>query len=249
MATVFVWHEAAPASMVIPTRGLYQPGVHFENADTKRRFKNMLDGYDLTPMLQPLTPDMADDEMLLRFHTREYLDKVKTLSDAMGGEAGDFAPVAPGSNEIARLGVGGTVDAFEGVSSGLVDKAYALVRPCGQHAERDRGMGFCTFNNIAVAIKNAVAKQQVERVVVGDWDVHHGNGTKQAFYENADMLTISLHQDKLYPVYSGAFESRGSAAGEGFNLNLPLLPGSGAELSSTRWKKLICHRYIHTGRT
>ena len=103
--------------MVIPTRGLYQPGVHFENADTKRRFKNMLDGYDLTPMLQPLAPGMADDEMLLRFHTREYLDKVKTLSDAMGGDAGDFAPVAPGSNEIARLGVGGTVDAFEGMSN------------------------------------------------------------------------------------------------------------------------------------
>ena len=163
MATVFVWHEAAPASMVIPTRGLYQPGVHFENADTKRRFKNMLDGYDLTPMLQPLAPGMADDEMLLRFHTREYLDKVKTLSDAMGGDAGDFAPVAPGSNEIARLGVGGTVDAFEGMSN-VWSTRLTLVHPCGQHAERDRGMGLCTSNNIAVAIKNAVAKQQVEEL-------------------------------------------------------------------------------------
>ena len=109
-------------------------------------------------------------------------------------------------------------------------------------------MGLCTSNNMAVAIKSAVAKQQVERVVVVDWEVHHGNGTEQAFYENADVLTVSLHQDKLYPVYSGAFESRGSVADEGFNLNLPLLPGSGAELSSTRWKKLFCHRYIHTGR-
>ena len=205
----------------------------------------MLDVYDLTPMLQPLAPDMADDEMLLCSHTRAYLDKVKTLSDAMGGDAGDFA----GSNEIVRLGVGGTVAAFEGVLSGVLDKAYALVRPCGHHAERDRGMGFCTFNNIAVAIKNAVAKQQVERVVVVDWDVHHGNGAEQAFYENADVLTTSLHQDKLYPVYPGAFESRGSAAGEGFNLNLPLLPGSGGGAYLYATEKLFCHRYIHTGRT
>ena len=222
-----MWHETPPAAGVIPARGIVQPDVHAENAETKRRMKNMLDGYGITPLLEALEPHAVEDDVLLRFHTSAHLTRVRALSDGMGGDSGDFAPVGPGSDAIARLAVGSTIAAVYAVLSGRVRNAYALVRPPGHHAERDRGRGFCVFGNVAVAILDALARRQVERVAVVDWDVHHGNGTEQAFYENPDVLTISMHQDKLYPVDTGAFEDRGAGAGRGCNINVPLPPGSG----------------------
>jgi acetoin utilization deacetylase AcuC-like enzyme len=111
--------------------------------------------------------------------------------------------------------------------SGEVSNAYALTRPPGHHAERDRGRGFCIFNNIALAILEARAQGWVDRVAVVDWDVHHGNGTQQAFFEDPNVLTISIHQEMLYPVNLGKLEETGKGAGDGFNLNIPLPAGCG----------------------
>jgi acetoin utilization deacetylase AcuC-like enzyme len=113
------------------------------------------------------------------------------------------------------------------VVEGRVDNAYALVRPPGHHAERDRGRGFCIFGNVALAILNAKSRGLIERVAVVDWDVHHGNGTQSAFYSDPTVLTISIHQDGFYPMDSGSLDERGEGAGYGFNLNVPLPPGSG----------------------
>ncbi len=224
-----MWHFTGPASGSYAVKGDLQPGVHVENAETKRKLKNLLDAYDLTPQLRAIACAEASEEDLLRFHTPEYIARVQQLSDQGGGDAGEFTPMGAGSAEIARLGVGGTSAAIAAVAKGEVSNAYALVRPPGHHAERDRGRGFCIFNNIGLGIMSAIDAGLTDRVAVVDWDVHHGNGTQQAFYDRCDVLTISLHQDMLYPSDLGFPEELGEAAGEGFNINVPLPAGSGGE--------------------
>jgi len=233
MTTGFVWHERymwhdnGSATGLQPGRGQFQPGLHLESPETKRKLKNLLDAYEVTPQLANIDAITATDETLLRFHTPDYVQKVQDLSDHMGGDCGESALVGPGSAEIARLAVGGCSQAVSSVLTGKVANAYALTRPPGHHAERDRGRGFCIFGNVALSVLDALAHKQVERVAVVDWDVHHGNGTQQAFYDNADVLTISLHQEMLYPVNMGTLAEIGEGAGTGTNLNVPLPAGSG----------------------
>jgi acetoin utilization deacetylase AcuC-like enzyme len=128
---------------------------------------------------------------------------------------------------VARLAAGSCLEALVAVVEGRVANAYTLVRPPGHHAERDRGRGFCVFGNVALAVANAKARGLVQRVAVVDWDVHHGNGTQQSFYADPTVLTISIHQDDFYPANSGSLEERGEGPGHGYNLNVPLPPGSG----------------------
>ncbi len=223
----FMWHFNGPASGTYQVAGDLEPGVHVENAETKRKLKNLLDAYEVTPRLQALDVAEATDEDLLRFHTPEYVARVHQLSDGQGGDAGEYAPVGRGSAEIARLGVGGTSAAILAVAGGDVDNAYSLVRPPGHHAERDRGRGFCIFNNVGLGVMKAIDAGLVQRVAIVDWDVHHGNGTQQAFFDRPDVLTISLHQDMLYPVDLGGHDEIGDGDGRGFNINVPLPAGSG----------------------
>lgn len=223
----FMWHVNGPAFGTHQVSGDFEPGIHVENAETKRKFKNLLDAYGVTPQLEPIEFGEATDDDLLRFHTAEYIARVQELSDAQGGDAGEHAPVGRGSAEIARLGVGATSAAIAAVARGDVDNAYALVRPPGHHAERNRGRGFCIFSNISLGVMAAIDAGLVERVAVVDWDVHHGNGTQQAFYDRADVLTISVHQDMLYPVDLGRVDENGEGAGLGYNINVPLPAGSG----------------------
>ncbi len=233
MSTGFVWHERCmwhdpgPVSGVTPAGGVFQPGMFVENAETKRRLKNLLDAYEVTTQLTNLEVEPATDEMLLRFHTEPYLATVRKLSEGIGGDAGETALVGPGSDGIARLAVGGVYAAVRAVMTGEVSNAYSLCRPPGHHAERDRGRGFCLYNNIGVAVLEAQAQDLVGRVAVVDWDVHHGNGTQQAFYDTAEVLTISLHQEMLYPVDLGNLDEQGAGPGVGFNINVPLPAGCG----------------------
>ncbi len=245
MNTGFVWHERCmwhdpgPVTGVSPAAGAFQPGLFVENAETKRRLKNLLDAYEVTPQLQPLDVEPATDEMLLRFHTEPYLDRVRTLSEGVGGDAGETALVGPGSDEIARLSAGGVYSAIRAVQQGEVSNAYSLCRPPGHHAERDRGRGFCLYNNIGVAILEARAQGLVDRVAVVDWDVHHGNGTQQAFYESPDVLTISLHQEMLYPVDLGNLDEQGEGEGRGYNINVPLPAGCGGGASLLAMNEVV----------
>ena len=160
-----------------------QAWEHWENPDTKRRFNNLLEVSEFSEELVPLKPRSANLEQVLRFHTPEYVDRVRELSAADGGDAGEGAPFSHGGYEIALLAAGGTITAVDAVLDRNVDNAYALVRPPGHHAERDRGRGFCIFGNVAIAAMHALAERGIDKVATLDWDVHHGNGTQQAFYD------------------------------------------------------------------
>ena len=240
MATGFLWHEkymwhdtgsGAAANI--------EPDEHFENPDTKRRMKNLLDLSGLTDELVRLDPRMATEDELRRFHTDDYINRIRELSDAFGGSAGPNTPFGKGSYEIAKLAAGGTIVATEAVLSGQVDNAYALVRPPGHHAERDLGRGFCIFGNVALAAMHAREIWQVERIATIDWDVHHGNGTQQAFYDDPNVLTISIHQDGLFPADSGKVNERGIKEGENFNINIPLPAGSGRGAYSAAIERIV----------
>ena len=120
-----------------------------------------------------------------------------------------------------------------------MDNAYALVRPPGHHAERDTGRGFCIFANVAIAATHARQVRGLERVAVVDWDVHHGNGTEHAFYDDPSVLTISIHQDNNYPPNSGAMTDTGSGAGQGYNINVPLPAGSGVGAYVATFERVV----------
>jgi acetoin utilization deacetylase AcuC-like enzyme len=178
--------------------------------------------------MRDLRPLELDDAAIERVHTGEYVASFKALSDANGGALGDFAGFGPGSFEIAVASAGGVASAVRAVLDGEVNRAYALVRPPGHHAEPDRGRGYCLLANIPIAIETARVAQGVGRVAIVDWDVHHGNGAQRIYWDDPDVLAISLHQDRLYPVDSGSIEERGGDAATGANINIPIPAGAGA---------------------
>ncbi|AMA46905.1 class II histone deacetylase [Pseudomonas alabamensis] len=225
-----LWHSASQYALVLPVGGWVQPpsaAGHAESPETKRRLKNLMDVSGLTRRLDLRSAAPASEEDLMRVHPPHYLERFKALSDAGGGDLGDHAPIGPGSYEIAKLSAGLAMAAVDAVLKGEADNAYSLSRPPGHHCLPDHAMGFCMLANIPIAIEAAKARHGLGKVAVIDWDVHHGNGTQAVYYNRADVLTISLHQDGCFPPgYNGA-EDRGEGEGMGANLNIPLLPGSG----------------------
>ncbi len=224
------WHSGGNYALTVPVGGLVQPlaaGGLPENPETKRRFKNLLDVTGLAGDLDCRSAEPATYADLNRVHPDSYLSEFKHLSDAKGGEMGLRTPFGPGGYDIAALSAGLVKHALLSVLKGQLQNAYALSRPPGHHALPDWSNGFCLFNNIAVAIEAAKAEGLAARVAVVDWDVHHGNGTEAIFYDRDDVLTISIHQDRNYPLDTGQPEARGNGVGEGFNINIPLPPGAG----------------------
>jgi acetoin utilization deacetylase AcuC-like enzyme len=223
----YAWHDTGTGSGFMSAGGLVEPEMHGESPATKRRFRNLLDVTGLLDRCVQLRPRPATDEEILRLHTPDYVQRIKDLSAAGGGDGGELAPFGANGFEVAALAAGGALTATEAVMRGDVGNAYALVRPPGHHAERDLGRGFCIFGNTALAALHAREALGAARVAIVDWDVHHGNGTEHAFYEDPSVLAISLHQDNLYPVDSGAVTDTGAGEGAGATLNVPLPPGSG----------------------
>jgi len=231
--TAFVWHEsyfwhnAGDGALFAPAGGYIENLAHSESPESKRRVKNLLERSGLIDDLLVIKPFPATEIDLLRFHTQEHIDNVKHLSSTNGGDCGDCAIVGRGSYEIALLSAGGAIAAVDAVVSGAVNNAYALTRPPGHHAERERGFGFCIFNNIVIAAKYAREVLGIERILIVDWDAHHGNGIEDAFYNDDGVLYISLHQEGLEPIGRGNISEYGEGAGKGFNINIPLPAGSG----------------------
>ncbi|NUH63836.1 class II histone deacetylase [Sulfitobacter sp. S0837] len=224
------WHAGGNYVFTLPAGGLVQPmaaGGLPENPETKRRLKNLLDVTGLLAELQTSSAAPASYEALARIHPESYLKEFKRLSDNGGGELGRCVPFGKGGFELAALSAGLAIAAVDAVATGALDNAYALSRPPGHHCLPDDPNGFCLLANIPVAIEAAQAKGLAKRLVVLDWDVHHGNGTEAIYYDRDDVLTISLHQQGNYPLDTGALEDRGRGAGEGYNLNLPMHAGSG----------------------
>lgn len=224
---IYLWHDTGSAAAYYPAGLTVEPGIHSENAETKRRFKNLMEVSGLTDQLVKIDAITVSEDDLARFHTRDYIRRIKDASNGRGGDASHLTPFGPGSFEIACKAVGGTCAVLDQVLSGNVSNGYALVRPPGHHAEQSAGLGFCLFGNVPIAILKSRDVHQFRRAATVDWDVHHGNGTQKAFYTDPSVLTISVHQDRLFPQDSGDREERGGGAGDGCNLNIPLPAGSG----------------------
>jgi len=236
----YMWHDTGTAAAMLPAGGPIQPDTHVENPEPKRRLHNLLSVSGMAETLTDIEPWPATREQLLRFHTAEYVDRIETESADAGGDAGELTPFGPDSYEIARLAAGGVIAATDAVVEGTVDNAYALVRPPGHHAERDRGRGFCLFGNMPIAAMYAQAELDIDRIAIVDIDVHHGNGTQQAFYDDPSVLTISIHQDSYYPPGEGSVDEYGADEGEGYNLNIPLPPGSGTGAYEEAFERVVC---------
>ena len=224
------WHAGGNYAFTVPLGGLVQPfaaGGLPESPETKRRLKNLMDVTGLSQELDLRGAQAASSEDLLRVHPASYLDAFKSASDAGGGMLGRTAPFAKDGFEIASLSAGLAMAAVDAVLKGELENAYALSRPPGHHCLPDFPNGFCLLANIAIAVEAAKARGEAQRVVVLDWDVHHGNGTEHIFYDRDDVLTISLHQEGNYPLDTGALADRGQGAGAGHNINLPLPAGTG----------------------
>lgn len=237
---LYMWHDVGSAALFLPAGGLVQPGIHAENHETKRRFRNLVERSGIHKRLTMMLPEAHDDEEdLRRFHTADYLAKVKETSAGNGGDVGEFAILPKGGYEIAKLSADGAVQMVEAVIRGDVKNGYALVRPPGHHAEADQGKGFCIFSNLVVAGMQAQQKHGVGRILTLDWDVHHGNGSQWGFYDSPDVVTISIHQEGLYPKDSGWLNETGSGKGEGCNINVPLPAGSGHEAYLTTMERVV----------
>jgi len=228
-----MWHDPGNRGM-FDSMGLYfQPFSSFENPETKRRIRNLLEVSGVIKELECRSAAPATEAEILKVHSAEYIERLAYDSKQGPGDAAalknisDGAPYSKGAYDIAKLSAGLAKSAVEQVLKGELKNAYVLTRPPGHHAKREGGCGFCLLGNIPIAIESARTQSLVSKVAVIDWDVHHGNGTQDAFYEDDEVLTISIHHDNNFPLDSGAHTERGGGKGRGYNLNIPLPAGSG----------------------
>jgi acetoin utilization deacetylase AcuC-like enzyme len=203
----------------------HDTGAHPENPFRLVAIEEELEAVGLDGNRPTVTFAPAPPAAIERVHDPRYVAMLDDLAARGGGALDPDTVVEPDSVEVARLAAGAAVAAVDAVLGGRLTRAFALVRPPGHHATPRRGMGFCLFNNVAVAAAHALAGG-LERVLIVDWDVHHGNGTQDAFYETDAVLFFSVHQSPLYPG-TGAVSERGRGRGEGFTINVPLPPGQG----------------------
>ncbi len=178
----------------------------------------------------------ADESRLELVHTPEHVRYIAGLSESGSVETDADTVVTPQSYRAALHAAGGACAMTEALVAGESDAAFCGLRPAGHHADRDRAMGFCLFNNVAIAAQLAIAELGLERVLIVDWDVHHGNGTAELFRLRSDVLYASIHQGGVFPG-TGKITDAGSGDGRGFTLNLPVPSGSTAEvwLSLVEW--------------
>lgn len=181
----------------------------------------------------------ATEDDLLAYHTEWYLNHVREVCEAGGGDAGAGAPMGVDSFEVALHAAGGVKSAVDAVMTGQVDQCYALVRPPGHHAMAEKGMGFCIFANVVAAAHYVRRAYDVERILILDWDVHHGNGTQDAFYDDPGVLFISLHQDRWFPPEFGWLDQSGTGDGNGYTVNIPLPAGSGDRAYEAAFDELV----------
>ena len=174
-------------------------------------------------------------------HTPQHVARVKSMAQSGGGALDGDTIISPRSFDAAALATGAAMHALDAVWSGEVDNAFVAERPCGHHAESGRRAGspwgFCLFNHVAIAARHAQQKWGIERVAILDFDVHHGNGSQEIFYEDPSVFFASIHQSPLFP-YQGAFEEKGAGEGLGTTLNIPLPAGSDGALYRRAWEQV-----------
>jgi len=206
----------------------HDTGDHVENSQRLVATMSYLEETGVKEKLTMLSPRPASMEELEMAHTPEYISSVKNKAERGGGWLDPDTVMCPKSYEVALYAAGGLLTAVEAAMKREVDSAFALVRPPGHHATHDRAMGFCIFNNVAIAAKFALSKFNLDRVLIADFDVHHGNGTQDAFYADPQVLYFSTHEYPFYPG-TGRTEETGTGEGEGTTVNFPMAAGWGDE--------------------
>jgi len=200
---------------------------HPERPERLRAILSRIEEAGLRTDLDVWKPAAAGPDAVTALHDPRVVERAASVSAAGGGvlDGGDTV-VSRESYQAALVAVGGALGAVDRVLDGSWDRAFVACRPPGHHAERDRSMGFCLFNNIALAAEHARRQHGVERVAIVDWDVHHGNGTQHLFEDRGDVFFASMHQWPWYPG-TGAADERGRGDGEGATLNVPMATGAG----------------------
>ncbi len=204
----------------------HDTGQHVENARRLEAIIAHLEGTGLKQRLTPIKPRAASIGELSLVHDEQYISHIRDVAQKGGGWLDADTVMSSDSYEVALYAAGGVIRATEAVMNGEVNGAFALVRPPGHHATYEQAMGFCLFNNLAIATKCALANYELERILIVDFDVHHGNGTQSAFYNNPHVLYISIHEYPFYPG-TGSIEETGGGVAEGTTINIPLPAGSG----------------------
>jgi acetoin utilization deacetylase AcuC-like enzyme len=214
-----------------------RPG-HPESAERLERTIGRLWDSGVLDRTVQIEPRPATQEELERVHTPAYIERVKGVAESGGGHLDPDTYVAPRSYDAALMAAGGLLAAVEAVLAGEIDNGFALLRPPGHHATPTRGMGFCLFNNVAIAARHALTDSQVERVFILDFDVHHGNGTQGVFEADPSVFYLSTHEYPFYPG-TGHWRETGRGAGQGTVLNVPLPAGVGDEGFDTILHELV----------
>ena len=246
----YLAHDTGSEKRVQMRNGTFElsPEPHPSSVAITRRIKEFLDGSGLSYRMLPIAARAASEDELATYHTRAYIAGIRELAlhgPAQGpllmewGEVDDETVLGPGSFEAALYAAGGALNAVSAVLDGRVRNAYALLRPPCHHAMSNKALGFCIFNNTVLAAQHARKVHGVERILIVDWDVHHGNGTQDAFYRDDNVLFVSLHQENWFPKLSGGLEQVGSGAGVGYTVNIPLPPGTGDRGYRAAFEQLV----------
>ncbi|HEU18183.1 MAG TPA: histone deacetylase [Deltaproteobacteria bacterium] len=199
---------------------------HPESPQRLEAIYEMLDSSDMKGKFVNIKPRYADEDEISAVHSQSYIERVASTSGKKQTFLDPDTETSPESFGIAKLAVGGLLNAIDGVIEGDVNNAFALIRPPGHHAERGRAAGFCIFNNVAVGALHAIRNHRMKKILVVDWDLHHGNGTQNTFYEDPKVLYFSTHQFPFYPG-SGSVNEIGRGSGLGYTINVPLRRGPG----------------------
>jgi len=229
----------APAGLYFrhPTSLEYDPREQFAaHPDTPERIEAIDGAMGARDWLgfEVRTAGAAEDDALLRVHSPRHIEHLRELAVLGGGAIDDDTFVGEASWRAALHSAGGACDMVRALVAGESGIAFAGLRPAGHHAERASAMGFCLLNNVAIAAELAISELGVERILILDWDVHHGNGTAEIFRRRDDVLFASIHQSGTYPG-TGALSDSGSGDGAGYTINLPVHAGSDGEV----WLSLL----------
>jgi len=204
------------------------PG-HPESPNRLRAIMQQLEESGTAARLTRIEPRRAEEEWITQVHSPNYVALLNQHAPSTGRVSLDpDTSLGPGSLHAAYLAVGGVLAAVDAIMANQVDHVFCAVRPPGHHAEAGRAMGFCLFNNVAIAARYVQKKYGLTRVLIVDWDVHHGNGTQHSFEDDPSVLFFSTHQYPHYPG-TGRGTDRGKGTGEGFTINVPMEAGEGDE--------------------
>lgn len=211
--------------------------MHPERPERLKACLKALNDSQFADELHIIDPTPATIDQIAYVHDRDYIEFVKASCER--GMMIDFDTIiSKDSFDVALLAVGGALSAADAVMDGEIDNAFCLIRPPGHHARPNQGMGFCLFNNIAIMAKYLQNEHNRQRILIIDWDLHHGNGTQEIFYEDASVFYFSIHQYPYFPG-TGAIQEAGRDEGEGFTLNIPMDPLSSTEDYVTAFEDVL----------